>query len=361
MADPLERVVVRLDGSDFSGWSELSVTCGVEQAARTAQLTVSDFAGAMPFRPGAECQLLASGSLLITGYVRDVQPSHEGSRHSVSLSIVSRTIDAVEASIDHPTGFAKQKDLVAIAREFDRTGVGIVADESFPVEPASFVNSGQSLFRHIEPLARSHSALIYDTADGQLRLAKAPRGRHGGGLSIGPGGNIISASATFTEQNRFSPVIVRGQSSRGRGAGALRLEARAQDGSVRRKRPRIIVHESEATSAKLKERAERQVKRAAGHGCSAEIEVSGWRDGDGLLFEPHYVIPVRDARIYLDQDMVIKSVTFSQSIETGGPGTRARLSLADPRALNGEAPAGGGDGSDLWETPETEATIGAVQ
>ena len=171
----------------------------------------------------------------------------------------------------------------------------------------------------------------------------------------------MSASATFTEDKRFSPVIVRGQSSRGGGAGALRLEARALDASVRRQRPRIIVHESEATSAKLKERAERQVKRAAGYGCSAEVEVSGWRDGEGRLFEPHFLIPVRDARIYLDQEMVIKSVTFSQSVESGGPGTRARLSLADPRALNGEAPATGGGGSDLWDMADADATIGAVQ
>lgn len=361
MADPLERVIVRLGGSDFVGWSEVSVSYGVEQAARTAALTVSDFAGAMPFRPGTECQLLAGGDLLITGYVRDVRPAHEGDRHSVSLSIVSRTIDAIEASIDHPTGFVKEKDLAAIAREFDRTGVGIETGEGFPVEPASFVNTGQSLFRHIEPLARSHSALIYDTPDGKLRLAKAPRGRHGGVLSIGAGGNIISASATFTENNRFNPVIVRGQSSRGSGAGALRLEARASDGTVKRKRPRIIVHESEATSAKLKERAERHVKRAAGYGCSAEVEVSGWRAADGLIFEPHFIIPVKDTRIYLDQEMVIKSVVLSQSIEAGGPGTRAVLSLADPRALNGEAPVRGEDASDVWDMPDADATIGAAQ
>lgn len=361
MADPLERVTVRLGGSDFAGWSQVSVAYGVEQAARTADLTVSDFAGAMPFRPGTECQLLAGGDLLITGYVRDVKPSHSDARHSVSLSIVSRTVDLVEASIDHPTGFVKNKDIGKIAAEFDRAGVGILADEEFPVEPASFVNSGQSLFRHIEPLARSHSALIYDTPEGKLRLRKAPRGRHGGALSIGTGGNILSASATFTENNRFSPVIVRGQSSRGSGAGALRLEARAMDGAVRRNRPRIIVHESEATSAKLKERAERQVKRAAGYGCTADIEVSGWRAGDGLIFEPHFIIAVRDARIYVDQEMAIKSVTLTQSTEQGGPGTRATLSLCDPRALNGEAPTPGGEGSDLWETPDVDATTGAAQ
>lgn len=358
--DPLETVTVVLGGSAFSGWSEVSVDYSVKQAARTASLVVSDFAGAMPFLPGTECTLVAGGDVLITGYVRDCVPSHDGNRHQVNLSIVSRSVDAVEASIDHATGFVKDKDLVGIAKEFDTSGVGIVASESFPVEKASFVNTGNSLFYHIQPLARSHGAFLYDTAEGELRIAKAPRGRHAGALSIGNGGNIISARATLTEAERFSPVIVRGQSSRGKGAGALRLEGRASDPGVTRNRPRIIVHESEATSAKLKERAERRVAHAAGYGRKAEIVVAGWRDAGGKIFEPHFLIQVSDRRIYCDQVMGIETVKLTQSIEAGGPGTRASLSLVDPQALNGEAGDGSGSGGGglNWSAGDIEGTVG---
>lgn len=361
--DPLETITVELAGKSFTGWSQVRVTLGVEQAVRTAELEASDYAGAMPFEPGTPCRLLASGDLLLTGYVRDVKPSHSGDRHSVSLSIVSRAIDAVEASIKHRSGFAKDKTLDEIAQEFDTAGVGIEVDEEFPVEPASFVNTGASLFRHIEPLARSHSAMIYDTPDGKLRIRKGIRGRHAGALSIGEGGNIVSASAVLTENKRYSKVIVRGQASRGVGAGALRLEAEASDPGVTRERTRVIVHESETTSAKLKERAERAVKRAAGEGCTASIEIAGWRDGAGKLLEPHYLIAVDDARIYINQDMAIKSVTFEQSIEIGGPGTRTKLDLCDPRALNGEKSASKTKGdkpesAGAWKAPEPTGTVG---
>jgi hypothetical protein len=70
---------------------------------------------------------------------------------------------------------------------------------------------------------------------------------------------------------------------------------------------------------------------------------------------------VRDPRIYLDREMAIKSVTLTQSIESGGPGTRAMLALCDPRALNGEASTAGDDDSELWDTPDTDATIGMAQ
>ena len=318
-------------------------------------MTVSDFEGRFPLMPDEECRIEASGDLILTGYVREIGPSHDANSHRISVSIASRTIDAVEASIDHPTGFARDKDLVEIAREFDTAGVGIVGEEKFPKEKARFVNTGESLFDHIRALARSHGALIYDTAEGQLRIAKKPRGRHSGALSIGDGGNIVSASATLSGQGRYSETIVRGQSSRGFGDAALRIEARASDAGVGRNRPRIIVHESETDSGKLKERAERAVKRAAGYSRKASVTVAGWRDAGGKIFEPHFIIGLNDPRIYVSQDMAIETVTLTQSIDVNGPGTRATLSLVDPAALNGEG--GGGSSDPVWATPGTEGRV----
>jgi prophage tail gpP-like protein len=365
--DPLERVSINIGGSAFSGWSSVSIDYAVDQAVRTASMVVSDYAGAMPFKPGVAATIKAGGDLILTGYVRDVAPSHDESRHQVRISIVSKTVDAVECSIDHPTGFVMQKDLVAIAREFDTAGIGIVAAESFPVEPARFVNTGESLFDHLEPLVRSYSAFLYDTPDGQLRIAKASRGRHSGGLAIGAGGNILSGSATFTEKGRHSPVIVRGQSSKGTGAAVLRPEARAEDGGVSRKRAKIVIHESEATAGKLKERAARHVRKAAGKSTSAQIEVAGWRDMGGSIFEPHFIVHVYDPRLYLDREMAIQSVTLTQEIGGGGQGTRAALSLVDPAALNGKSGASSGGGStgddfdgSIWDAPEPDPTIGAA-
>lgn len=360
LKDPLETVIVTLGGMVYSGWSQVSISIGVEQAVRTASLTISDFGGAFPVEPGAECTVSASGEVVITGYVRDVSPSHDEDRHEVAISVVSRTVDLVEASIDHPTGFAKKKSLDQIAREFDASGVGVEVEGSFPVEPASFVNPGQSWYYHMEPLARSHRALIYDDEQGRAVIATKPRGRHGGSLSIGTGGNIIAATARLSEKGRHDEVIVRGQSSRGNDKAALQAEGRAKDASVRRRRPRIVVHESETTGQKLQDRARREVERAAGYSREASITVSGWRAGDGMIFRPHYLIAVNDPRIYLNQDMAIKSIELSQTIENGGPGTRAVLSLVDPRALGGEASssvAGEEPSASAWATPEVEPNL----
>lgn len=271
---PLERIEITIGGRRVAGFSSVAITVSVEQAAREAKLTIADFEGADQVFPGDEAVITANGETMLTGYVGDIDPAHDAASHSVSISIASRTIDAVEASIVHGTGFVKDKSLPEIAEAFDTCGVGIVCEESFPAEPRSFVNLGASLHQHLLPLARSHGAFLYDTPDGKLRIAKKPRGRHSGALSIGTGGNILSASGHISERGRHDEVIVRGQASRGTGDAALRIEARAKDSGVARKRPKIVVHESEATSTKLKDRADRYARRSAGFSRTASITVS---------------------------------------------------------------------------------------
>lgn len=351
--DPLETVVVGIGGGSFSGWSDISITYAVDMAARSARLAVSDFAGAMPFRPGEPCTITASGDLILTGYIRTVSPRHDGDDHSVDLEIVSRAVDAVECSVDHPTGYLKDQPLDGIARAFDSCGVGVICAESFPPEARTYLNTGASMFATIEPIARAHDALIYDNEAGNLLIARKPRGRHAGALAIGDGGNIISGSATLTEDRRHSPVIVRGQSTRGQDGAALRIESRAADSAVRRLRPLILLLETEATSAKARGRAERHIKRAAGYSREAQIVTATWRDAGGMIWQPHFIVAVNDPRIYLVQDMAIKSVTLSQSMDGG---TTASLALSDPAALNGESGADGAS-DQVWATPETAASV----
>lgn len=354
MSDPLEIVTISVGGRPITGFTSVSVSVSVEEGARKANVTFSDLAGLDVVIPGDEAVITASGSLLLTGYVRDVSPGHDDSHHAVTMSIESRTVDAIEASIDHPTGFTKDKAMNDIAGEFDTCGVGIECDEVFPKERHAIVRTGESLWQHLLPLARAHGAFLYDTPEGKLRIAKKPRGRQAGQLAIGNGGNILQARATISERGRHDEVKVRGQAARTASPAAHRAEAKARDSGVKRKRPLIVALETEASEAKLSARAERRIRRAAGYSRTASITVKGWRDAAGALWTPHFVVAVNNPRIWTVQDMGIKSVEFSQDTTNGGTGTTATLELVDPPALNGE---GGNGGKKQFETPDIRASV----
>lgn len=352
MSDRLEDVVIVADGKEFPWWQSISVTYGAEQASRTCSLPVSD-PGALvrgsdwPLMPDTPCEVYASGDLVLTGYVRDFDPSHDEERWAGTVSIVSRSIDAVEASVVHPTGIANSMDLLQIGRAFDDVGVGWVSDETLPAEPRHQLIPGESNWESVERRARSSGVLIYDEPDGRLRLATKPTGRHAGGLKLGV--NIVRGSGHLTSAGRFDPVKVRGQSTRGHGSGALRIEAEARDTGVPRRRPIVLIHEGEATTDRLKKRAEWHARRAAGRSRSATITTAGWRDEGGALWTSNWIAALDDPRVFLNQDMTISSVTLQQDPDSERDGTIAVLSLVDPRALGGEDPKG--DSADVWAAP----------
>ncbi|MCA0275874.1 MAG: hypothetical protein LCH86_07720 [Proteobacteria bacterium] len=338
---PLETIVFAVNGRPLAHVSA-QLEASAEQAVRTAAFEIAHTGPGLPCAPDDEATITISGHLWGTGYVRDVSPSHDETRRC-AVTFVSKTVDATECSIDHPTGFKPDCDLKQIAEEFDSYGIGIEGSAGTEKKRHHKVVPGETLFQTLETDARAQGVLIHDTPEGKLKLADKPEGRHSGGLVRGQ--NIISASASLSGRYAYSEVTVRGQASEGIRPTALRAEAKAKSGA-RRKRMLILPHEGEASSGRLKKRAAWEAKRAAGKATSCMITVPGFRDGAGRLWTRNFLVEVVDDWIGVNQDMVIASLSFDQGSDGG---TTATLSLKDPRALGGENPRG--SSADAWAAP----------
>ncbi len=330
---PLETVVV----SGLPPVKSIDITVSAEEAARSASgdfVMVGSGKVAANYR-SAPVTISASGDLMLTGYVRDVDISKDAGTRTLFCSMVSRTVDYVECSAEHESGEILNKDLAAIAAELDSYGIGIETDGTkLPVEAVHRIAVGESAFASIERRARGRGLLIHDTPEGRLKLASKPAGSHRGTLRRGV--NILpGASASFTERGRYSETRIRGQATEGTDKQQLRPQATATDSGVTRKRVLILPHEGEATIDRMRERAVWQARRAAGESVTASIPVTGWRDAAGQIWQPNWLVQVEDDDLGLDGLMIIKSVSFHQ-----GEMTMATLSLADPRALGGDNPRG---------------------
>lgn len=322
--------------SGLPPYKSISLSSSAEEAVSTASLDLVPSGNGVGVLPGQDVTIKAGSDLLLTGYVRDVAPSHDAQSRSLSVTVCSRTVDATECSCDHPTGEFLDKDLAAIAKELDRLNIGVESDSKLPKEPRHKLRPGETLFKTIERRARGRGILIHDTPQGKLKLATKPEGTHAGGLFFAR--NILSASSSLTEKGRYSKVKVRGQSSDGSTKQQLRSEATATDKGVTRERPMIIHHEGETTVDRMKTRAEWTVKRGVGDSSTATIKVTGWRDEGGNIWKRNWLVYVEDDWIGIRGMMIIKSVTLDQVAD--GEGTTATINVADPRSLGGENPRG---------------------
>ena len=330
---PLETVVVE----GLPPLKSIEINVSAEEAARTASGTFVIVGPGLPAYPGQSTRITANGDTLLTGYVRDVNTAYSEDIRTLGCSFVSRTVDLVETSANHASGEILNKDLAAIAKDLDSTGVGIETDgSSFPLEPRHKLVEGESAFSSIERRARGRGILIHDTERGRLKLSTKPGGVHAGTLRRGE--NILDgASASFTEAGRYSEIKVRGQQTAGTQKQHLRPETKVSDSAVKRERVLIVPHEGEANIDRMRKRAVWQSRRAAGNSVTASIPVTGWRDQNGRIWQPNWLVQVEDDWLGLSGLMIIKSVTLSQD---AGNRTFATLSLADPRSLGGENPRG---------------------
>lgn len=338
----LETIVFTVAGAPLA-FSECTLSASAEEAVRNATFEIAYNGPGLPCRIDDEATIHVSGELWGTGYVRDVHGEHYDGERGYTVTFVSRTCDATECSIVHPTGLAENVDLADIAEEFDMLGIGIEADADTGVKAIHKVIPGETLFATLEADARAQGVLIYDTPEGRLKLADKPEGRHAGTLKRGV--NIVEASGDLSGAENFSEVRVRGQASVGTDASALRPEAVAP-GVARRARPLLKLLEGEATTDRLKRRAEWEARRGNGKGIACTITMAGMRDAAGMIWSPNRLIEVDDDWIGVQQDMVVASVSLQQD---GEDGTTTVLTLKDPRALGGDNPHGKSDGG--WGAP----------
>lgn len=319
----------------------IDISVSAEEAVRTARLDCVITGSGLPVAIGQQTVLRATEDDVLTGYVRDIGTGYVRDMRSLSIGLVSATVDYTECSAEHASGEWLDMSIDDIARDLDGFGIGIETDgTTFPKEPRHKLIVGESPFASIERRARGRGILIHDTEKGRLKLATKPAGRHKGTLKRGV--NILpGASANFTERGRHSEIKVRGQTTEGVDKAQLRPETIARDIGIARHRPLILLHEGEATVDRMKTRASWQANRAAGASVTASIPTTGWRDAGGRLWTPNWLVDVDDDWLGIRGTMIIKSVAYAQQGEGGeGGGTIATLSLADPRALGGENPRG---------------------
>jgi prophage tail gpP-like protein len=196
----LEIIEFRVAGKALP-FTDCSLSSSAEEAVRNACFSVAWTGAGIPCTPDDEATITISGTLWGTGHVRDVRGAHDAGKRGYDVTFVSRTCDATECSVDHPTGLKRDADLGEIAKEFDTLGIGIEGTAKTSKKPVHKVRPGETLFDTLETDARSQGILIHDTPTGRLKLADKPEGRHAGALVRGV--NILSAEGNCPAPGAF--------------------------------------------------------------------------------------------------------------------------------------------------------------
>lgn len=341
-----EFVTVSAGGTSYSGFRSIKVEAGLKEAARTFHIEIAaepdGSIAAWTFKAGTRVEISSNGDLLCTGYVDRYQPKlHEHSSAEVAVSGRSTSQDLIDSSAVHKTGHFKNKAPDEILQELDQAGVGVKTDQHLDKVPFYQIVPGETVAMLGAKLCASQGVTMCGQADGSILITKGGTKLQG---ALREGVNIKAGEADHNWAGRHSKVIVRGQRAIGHGADALEIEQIAEDKSVGRHRPIVVLHDGDIDKPRAKKRAKNRRDKEAGNALKANITVQGFRDDSGRLWEPGALVWLESQFLSIEQTMCIERVTFEQSRHGG---STAHLALVDPRA-HGGTKSKAADSGDAW-------------
>ena len=329
--DQRDSVTLKVDGMQYRGWLDVRIARGVDRAA--ADFTLSVTRQYWLIKPGSACEVWIGSDKLITGWVDEVSPSHSGGDRKIEVKGRSRTADLIDCSAVNRPGQWSNQSLQRIADELARPyGVPVQVNGGGAVIPDHQLQQGESVIESLNRLCAMRGLVATDDAEGRLILHRPGDGPRGSQLLAAKGsGNVLKASAKFSQRDRFHSYVVKGQQA-GFDIDDSRQIAqptgRATDPGIRANRTLIVMAESQADSARCTERAQWEAANRAGRGVEITATVQGWRQQNGALWPVNGIVPYRDDILGVSTDLLIAEASYTKS----NSGTLTELRLAPPEA-----------------------------
>lgn len=329
-------VTLRINGKEFSGWTRVNISAGIDRISRSFDVEITRqwpqgnniAALGLPVVEGDTVEVLIGSNKVITGFVDSTPLRYDASSVSASISGRSKTEDLIDCSAPTQPGQFTNRSLSQIVSTLAQPfGVKVISATSESNTLTSFqLDYGETVGEALNRLLGLEQVLAFDNADGALVLDTVGNEKAVTALVLGQ--NIISADSSRDFSNRFSTYTVTGQR-----AGTdddygettnSKITSTVSDSAVKRYRPLITKQCGNATLATCKARAQYEKAHREGQTLETTYTVSGWRQGDGQLWQPNQRVIVWDPVMgFNNSELVIAECTWQ--LEEGGFTTRLRV------------------------------------
>lgn len=341
-----EVVTLVVGGMPYTAWKSMSVKYTFGSQEITFEIVASDEApdlmsNAWRFEPGTPCQLLATGTLLVDGFINDLDIHFNEQAHELRVAGRSKSQDAVDCSVDHGTHEWKKKSLDQIANDTGNN-TRFRATEKLPPIDVVRANPGEKVAKFVDRHARSHGVFATAQRDGTVAIGKGGKERHAG--AIVEGINLKRARVKFSDRDRHEKVKVKSQRAKGHGKANTRIKEEATDGGARKGRVLRFMPDHHMDKGRAKTRAEQARDKRIGESVHFNATLVGFRDEGGELWTVGKLVFCETVLGHLSEDLAINTVELSQNDHIG---TISTLELCHPSALGGKG-AGKSRSAKAW-------------
>lgn len=325
-------VITRVNGLDFRGWTDISVTRVLGELCADFSFSAIDFPkdDIKKVTIGSEIEILIKTDSrefkVLTGYINRTERSSSEQGYVFGFAGRDKTSDLVGCSAIYPNNTWARKsvsDIIAdLCSPFSIGVDSIDIARNDPIIEKFSIKSGETVFDAIDRLCKAYGILPTTDINGDLVLTNI--GILRAETQLIDGINLKTFSAIEDDSDRYSTYIAKGQ-ARGIGGDWLRntidIRGEAIDNQVLRYRPMVFMVERHTTRTDIQRQVNWEAQIRAGRAEGFTCVLPGWQqDPKNPLSEPwaiNSLVEIQSDTFGLSAEMIISSVNYASNEATG--------------------------------------------
>lgn len=341
-------VILTEKGIIYDAWTDVRISKSLNQLCASFSISLIDKwkENKLPWflKPGVKVVIKIGSDPAINGFIDrlDVDISNEDRR--VEITGRDQTGDLVDSSAPTEPAEFKNLTILTLAQKFC-SPFGIIAFTDTNILPAFTkftVKQGETIFELLQRAANLRGLLLLSNEFGNLLITN--RSLTSASVAFTPlvqGQNIISASASFDNTERFKTYTVKGQSEGNDfifGLNVTSPQGVSTDSAINRPRGKTIIADGSVDFAGAQKRANWENTTRAAKSSEITVKVQGWRQfANGPLWKINQLVNVDIGYVGVKRNqLLISGIEFNKSI---GAGTTTTLKLTRKDAFIPELPS----------------------
>lgn len=334
-----DALTMKINGIVYDGWKSISVTRNIRALSGSFNFQVSDRWRQenldWKLKPDDKVQIFIgggkiNGGLVISGFIDEIDPKFDKGSRSLPIQGRDKTADLIDCDASLVAKKTEFKDITLTAlAEVLSTPFGIKvlerADVGKPFKKWT-IKQGETCFETLDRAARDRQIILTTSPVGNLILEK--RGQDKADNRLIQGINIKSGEAKYTNRDRYSQYVVKGQragNDNDFGKNVTSAKGEAFDRGVSRFRPLLIIAENPVNQAEAQARAEWEATVRAANSNIIKVVTPKWLMETGRLWQINEEVKVSARFLGIqDETLLISETTFNK---TKGGGSICNISL----------------------------------
>jgi prophage tail gpP-like protein len=336
-----DAVNIIINGQEYTDFLDVSINKSIETLAGSFSFTATSTPNInFPLKLNSECQIIVQGEQVINGYIEKLIIDYDDESHNIKVMGRDRTADLVDSTVggSDTSQFTPPKNGITLKQftenilvKFNRSSINVIDNQGTePFNDVMSIDYGAKVFDFLEKYAKKRQVLLTTNGDGDIIFTRAPLNKFKTSLLLDRNNpsTILKGRIKYDNTKRFHKYVCTTQDNPSSLADAISLPSViagsddeggiAIDDQIRDSRIYHFEAEFSSDQKPLKDRAIWEANFRKSQSEQRVYTVQGHiAKEDEQIWKPGYTVLVVDELADLNSFLLISSVNYRFSLETG--------------------------------------------